>query len=258
MWKIQEVISQSASHATCWVWRDDRLAESKDSAPTVHWAKVYTGSQAWPEFDYFCRQASLTYLVNCSGIVPLTDAVLDSDKQQPILVYPQLDLISIDQWLLQCAQRPAQAILVWLMRQTVETISAIHQMGLVHGHIQTNHVLIARSDLSVRIVGLGALEEVGTLSCLPRLASRFDAPERMHNEFEVSTAADIFSAGVLFAEILGKPMDSSPVIRAMLASEPQQRPTSAEVAALLRELEGQLFGKAISAGNNPPRLGRVA
>jgi hypothetical protein len=173
------------------------------------------------------------------------DSILESELQ-PILVYPALDVLPINRWMLDCSQPPARPIMVWLMRQTVEALGAIHHVGMVHGQVDSDHVLIVRNDYSVRLAGLGMLETVGTISSLPRHASRFDAPERLDSEFEVSTAADMYSIGMLMIDTLGKQIEDSSLVRAMIAQDPNHRPTAPEVAGLLRELESQLFGQSIA------------
>jgi serine/threonine protein kinase len=245
MWKIDQKITQTASHATCWA--SNELEFGGQASRKSYWAKLYTGSKSWPEFEYFCRQASLGQLAHGPGLIPLVDAVLESECQ-PILVYPALEVNSINHWMLDCSQPPARPIMVWLMRQTVEALGAIHHVGMVHGQVDSNHVLVVRNDYSIRLVGLGMLETVGTMSSLPRHASRFDAPERLVSEFEVSTAADIYSIGMLMIDTLGKQIQDSSLVRAMMAQDPNQRPTAAEVAGLLRELESQLFGQTIAVG----------
>lgn len=249
MWTIQEIISQHATHTTCWVTHD---ALHSNSAGQPCWGKLYTGDKSWPEFEYFCRQASLSYLVRAPGLVPLIESILDHSDQPPLLVYPRWDATPIAKWLLECSQLPAQSMLVWLMRQAVEALSAIHQSGMVHGQVDANHIMIANSDQSVRLVGLGSLEIIGTMSSLPRYATRFDAPERMAAEFEVSTAADIYSMGVLMLDTLGNSLETSPIIQAMLADDPCHRPAASEITLLLRELEQSLFGATIAPAPHRP------
>lgn len=253
MWQIQQVIQQRAVHQNCWVSRTSTTASSCASIPLSSnrfWAKRYTASTRTSDFEYFSRQAALGTLVRSSSLVPMIDCDLESTN--PLIVYRSLEAQSLSQWLTSLGQAPSHSMLVWIVRQIVEALEAIHHAGFTHGQITPEHIMIVNSDYSVRVIGLGNLEPVGSISSLPRLSQRFDAPELTQNEFEVSTASDIYSVGQVMVELFGLAAKQWPIVAAMIASTADHRPTASELLNVLRDLECRLFGESISAKSGDP------
>lgn len=171
----------------------------------------------------------------------------DLDSSNPLIVYRLLEAQSLDHWLASQGQGPSHSVLVWIVRQIVEALEAIHHAGFTHGQIMPEHIMITNSDYSVRVVGLGSLEPVGSISSLPRLSQRFDAAELTQDEFEVSTASDIYSVGQVMVELFGLAAKQWPIVAAMTSASVDHRPTASELLNVLRDLERRLFGESISA-----------
>lgn len=248
MWQIQQVIQQRAVHQNCWVTRTAISSTSCSSTPNssnLFWAKRYTASTRSSDFEYFTRQAALGTLVRSPSLVPMIDCDLDSSN--PLIVYRLLEAQSLDHWLASQGQGPSHSVLVWIVRQIVEALEAIHHAGFTHGQIMPEHIMITNSDRSVRVVGLGSLEPVGSISSLPRLSQRFDAAELTQDEFEVSTASDIYSVGQVMVELFGLAAKQWPIVAAMTSPTADHRPTASELLNVLRDLERRLFGESISA-----------
>jgi Protein kinase domain len=243
MWNIQQILSQRSTHLTAWFTRSGSPINSL-SAGQRYWGKQFLHSCESPEFEFFARQAALDCLVQAHALIRPVDVCLD--VAQPLLVYPEVQGSNAQDWLSSRAQMPAASILMWVVREVMEVLSALHAAGLVHGQISVEHILITAPEMAIKVVGLGTMEPIGTISSLPRMPNRFDAPERSQCEFEVSSAADIYSAGVLMADLLGASVLETPILQAMLAANPDHRPSAAELVWLLRDLEMQLFGRSIS------------
>lgn len=253
MWQIQQVIQQRAVHQNCWVSRTSISSTSCTpiaSSSNLYWAKRYTASTRASDFEYFSRQAALGMLVRSSSLVPMIDCDLDSSN--PLIVYRPLEAQSLRHWLAGQGQAPSHSVLVWIVRQIVDALEAIHHAGFTHGQIIPEHIMITNTDYSVRVVGLGSLEPVGSISSLPRLSQRFDAPELNQNEFEVSTASDIYSVGQVMIELFGSTAKQWPIVAAMTSASADHRPTASELLNVLRDLERRLFGESISAKSGYP------
>lgn len=169
-----------------------------------------------------------------------------------MIVYRSVEAQQLDQWLASQGQVPSHSVFVWIVRQIVEALEAIHHAGFTHGQIMPEHIMITNSDYSVRVIGLGNLEPVGSISSLPRLSQRFDAPELSQDEFEVSTASDIYSVGQVMIELFGLTAKQWPIVAAMTAPSADYRPTASELLNVLRDLERRLFGESISAKSGFP------
>lgn len=176
----------------------------------------------------------------------------DLDSSNPMIVYRPLEAQQLDDWLTSRGQVPSRSVLVWIVRQIVEALEAIHHAGFTHGQIMPQHVMITDADHSVRVIGLGNLEPVGSISSLPRLSQRFDAPELSLNEFEVSTASDIYSVGQVMVDLFGSSAKAWPIVAAMTSPSADHRPTASELHNILRDLERRLFGESISAKSGYP------
>lgn len=87
----------------------------------------------------------------------------DLDSSNPMIVYRSVEAQQLDQWLASQGQVPSHSVFVWIVRQIVEALEAIHHAGFTHGQIMPEHIMITNSDYSVRVIGLGNLEPVGSM-----------------------------------------------------------------------------------------------
>lgn len=237
MWHILQAIAERTSHRVCWVKRVD-MPDTK-----VHLAKFYTGKNEDSEFDYFARQAALCTMVDHAGLPALEDVRLD--HVQPLIVYSRLNAESLRHWINNRGQVPPHSQLIAIVRQIVEVVSEIHRTGFVHGQIHSDHVLV-NHETQVHLIGLGRVELVGAITSQTGLCS-FEPPEMRAGEFEVSTALDIYAIGCLMIELFGAHCAKWPIVRAMVSSNPDHRPTAEQLLWILRDLEHQLGLQDISA-----------
>lgn len=235
-WRIDESIATSALHER--VWCSPILSRRTHS----HFGKRFHGDRESCEFEYFQREAAVAARISYTNFCNLIDSQLDVDR--PILVYARLAGVPLPTWLDDQSQTPAIPLLLWIARQLLESLEVLHRLGYVHGNVQPEHMMMTASD-RVTLLGIGCMEQVGQWTSLPRVQTRYDAPERLQDQFEASSAQDIYSAGIVIAELLRREGKQTPIIEAMIAERPEERPQAGELVRLLLALERELFGEHI-------------
>lgn len=240
-WRIDTIIARRGLHHLC------LCSPHASEALATHFGKFFdrtecSAGELDSEFEYIERQAAIAATVWHPNLLPLTAHHLA--VVQPLLVFPKLQLVSIEGWLAEQSQAPARPALLWYARQLLETLDALHRHGYVHGNVRPEHILL-RPDNSLLLVGLGGCEEVGALTSLPRRETAYDAPETVAKEFEASSAQDIYAAAIVIAELLGGPLAKSPLLSAMRSPAANDRPSAAELVRLFLALENELFGQQI-------------
>jgi hypothetical protein len=92
---------------------------------------------------------------------------------------------------------------VWLWRRLLETLTFIHQSGLVHGAVLPPHVLIQRNEHGAWLVGYSCADAPGAR--LRALATRFQEfyPEELLRSERLSTGADLRMSARCMAWVLG-------------------------------------------------------
>ena len=213
-------------------------------AAKLYWAKVLTATEDDLAFQQFTRQAVVASTVSSQGLVPLEDARLDAVR--PILVYQGISGNSFSDWLLHRAQQPSSAVLLWLLRQAIETTYQLHCQGFVHGRINMENLFVSDHNSRLVLTGWGEVQLVGHPHTLNRTPSQFDAPETTKGCFESSTAIDIYALGSIFIYTFGSSSLQWPLVKAMRASNPNDRPSAAELLSIMRDLECHVFGQCIS------------
>jgi eukaryotic-like serine/threonine-protein kinase len=235
-WRIDEIFAKKPMHDLAWC----SLPASRQT--NTHFCKRFRGEREGSEFEYFQREAAVATRLRHPNFRGLTAAELD--VEYPILVFPRISGRLLPAWLNAQTQMAAQPVIFWIVRQVLESLEALHRLGYVHGAIGPEHVMVVEGD-RVILLGLGCAEEVGQWTCLPRVQSAYDAPERLASEFEVSSAQDIYSAGILLVNLLGLGSTQAPIVDAMTAVEPNARPQAGELVKLFLALERELFGQHI-------------
>jgi len=148
-----------------------------------------------------------------------------------------------------------------LLRRIASAVAHAHQHGIFFGEVRTDTVVVLEDTLKLFTVGIGAavprdryLAAVSDTSIFSRLAPEIRAGK------PVEPAADVYSLGVLAAELLtgaapGSPL-SVPGVRAetvalissALSEDPRARPTSVE--AFASQLD-QLLGDVVVPERKP-------
>lgn len=206
--------------------------------------------------------------LNHPGLVAIYDAGVQQDLTEPDRSYLVMELVDGPSLASQLATgRLAVPDTARLAVRLAGALAYVHEQGIVHRDVKPANVLlgkrspalakltdfgIARSATDARLTGVGLT--IGTAQYL--------SPEQALGG-EVGVASDVYSLGLLLAECRsgrpafpGTPIESAlarlqhdppigdeagelaPLLVAMTARDPADRPTAAEVAARTAELAG--------------------
>jgi len=147
-----------------------------------------------------------------------------------------------------------------LMRQICLGLAALHAKGFVHRDVKpTNMLLTERENGVIKICDLGMAKLPDELS---RALARkgvwigtpdYAAPEQMEDASQVDDRADVYSAGIVGYRLLagrlpvagpedladlvpGLPAEFVRVVAQAMATQPSQRPTALQMAAMLTDV----------------------
>lgn len=182
---------------------------------------------------------------------------------------------------------------VWAVRQAAEGVAALHRVGLVHADVKPGNVLVAPNG-EAKLIDLAFAHKPGENRQMLRAGyvmgtANYVAPELCRKPPRDDVAADVFSLGVTLFECLtgtlpypgatsdetmryrraGEPTDLADVpgrwpeevvrvVRAMLDTEPRDRPSAARVVRALMLIEVDLLRAARRPRVLAGGLGRVA
>ena len=168
---------------------------------------------------------------------------------------------------------------VWAVRQAAEGVAALHRVGLVHADVKPGNVLVAPNG-EAKLIDLAFAHKPGENRGLLKAGyvmgtANYVAPELCRKPPREGPAADVFALGVTLFECLtgrlpypgatasdtmryrraAEPMDLADVpgkwprsvlavVRAMLSTEPRDRPTTARVVRALAAIEIELLRRA--------------
>lgn len=175
---------------------------------------------------------------------------------------------------------------VWAVRQAAEGVAALHKAGLIHADVKPGNVLVAPNG-EAKLIDLAFAHKPGENRGMLKAGyvmgtANYLAPELCRKPPREGPAADVFALGVTLFECLtgllpypgesaestirhrraGEPTDLIDipgrwpdavvrVVRAMLDTDPRERPTAARVVRALMGIEIELL-------RAPARRGKVA
>ena len=145
--------------------------------------------------------------VNHPNIVPLFEA--DIHDRQPYLVFEYVPGSTLDQHLQKAgALPPSQAVA--LMMDVLDAVAVAHNAGVIHRDLKPSNILLDASGRA-RVMDFGIAARISTLGANPSGVPGYGtigylSPEAA-NQQTPAASMDIFSAGVVLAELLtGKPL----------------------------------------------------
>ncbi len=137
--------------------------------------------------------------VNHPNIIPVFEA--DIHERQPYLVFEYVAGKTLEQIMRERGALPAQEAVTW-MRDVLDAVATAHAAGVVHRDLKPSNVLIDTSGRArVMDFGIAArIREVGSNEPAAGTAG-YLSPEAAQGA-EPAASMDIFSAGVVLAELL--------------------------------------------------------
>jgi serine/threonine-protein kinase len=210
---------------------------------------------------------------------PNLNPVLAADfrAQQPVLILPYLEGISLRRLTASCAIAPQllrAAYALMLIRELAESLAAMHATGWLHGQVRPEHVIVS-PHAHATLIDFTLARRLDSHECdcgAPRdhLAAIYAAPESFSSRRRITSAADIYSLGIVLFELLAGQLPFSAsslrqlaichqrqappdlrqirvglshgpaeLVRRMLAKEPLRRPDGEQLIRWLTELEIQ-------------------
>ncbi|MEH0547498.1 serine/threonine-protein kinase [Streptomyces sp. B21-105] len=212
----------------------------------------------------FAQEVEILKTIWGARIAALLDA--DPDAERPWLATEYVEGLDLSRHV--AAHGPLPALLTAALGATLaEALAGVHRQGLLHRDLKPANVLLGPNGPKVIDFGLAVFAEssvsltaphmvVGTPSCMP--------PEQANGEKPLTPAVDVYALGavLLFAasghapyradnihllfhqvvdpacapDLSGTPDELVPLLTAMLAQRPQDRPDLAEVVRRCRAL----------------------
>jgi eukaryotic-like serine/threonine-protein kinase len=268
------------------VWRArDQLLDRDVAIKEVQIADTLTEEERATAFQRTLREAKTAARLNHPAVVTVYDVAEDGGR--PWIVMQLVHAQSLDQLLAASGPlSPRRA--AEMARQLLSALSVAHAAGVMHRDVKPSNVLLGSDDRAV-LTDFG----IATFADDPKLTQTgmvmgspgFTAPERIRGE-DASPASDLWSLGAtVYAAVEGHgPFDQrggaittmsaiineeapeaptagalGPVIAALLAREPADRPDASAAARMITDVLPQLpdgasagyEATALSASSHP-------
>ncbi|CAN5369852.1 hypothetical protein BH09MYX1_BH09MYX1_22480 [soil metagenome] len=236
--------------------------ESASSAPLV--AKIWSSGKF--ERETLASEFALLARFRIRGLARVWDFGFDETTGAPFFVEDFVEGQAFDRALAGAAPQARDHVVAAVLADVLETLTALHEGGFVHGDLKPAHVRVDRSGHPV-LLDLGAAVLRGARA--RGFTDGFCAPE-IRGGAPKSAQSDLWSLGATFVFAItgdvpsGKPLRAAaPYLRAsvaelvdrMVAHHPRDRPESARDA--LEALGKSASGDAL-LGARPPPVGRAS
>ena len=230
--------------------------------------------------SYLKREAQVVSQLQHRSLVSVLSARLDVTPSYLVLPYltgKSLSfLLEVDRCETKVSQLPLPKA-IWTLRQIAEGLVALHGAGWIHGDIKSANIMVSPKGQAT-LLDFGFARRSGTKECETNQRATFSpiyaAPEHFRTNEQLTSAADIYSLGVvLFEAACGKtpftsdrwedlalahlrdnapdirqfnsqiPLRLAQLLRNMLAKHPPRRPTAQELVRSFIELEITTLGE---------------
>lgn len=206
-----------------------RPADAEEAQPAAYVVKMLR-KEWWRDtsaIEIIRREAWVGTKVSHPHVVP----ILSSNVRQPpfFVAMPLLAGGSLRERL-DAGWRPALPESLWIVRQAVEGLEAIHRAtGMIHGDVKPENLLVAPTG-HVTLIDLGFArreDEVSGLANRPVLGSlAYLAPELVTSAYSAGPPSDQYSVGVMLYELLaGRPPFTGSDPAELVAQHRGQKPT---------------------------------
>jgi len=260
IWRLGQQIG-AGSHSVLWT------AQPADSVGNTRWDYVV---RSIPQSSDCGEAIAQLRRFDAAAVVarhPHLIAVLDSslDGAEPFLVMPRLADRSLADVLASGAIQPLPVVL-WLVRQTAEASTALHQNGFVHGDIKPENVLLSPRGHAT-LIDLGFARRSGELGDgVFRGSPAYAAPELIDASAAASPAADCFALGRLLWQLLSLTDRSATtaagidavadLIAELVDADPKRRLAAETVVSRLIRLEIETLGCHIRPSRSSGQKGQ--
>jgi serine/threonine protein kinase len=147
-------------------------------------------------------------------------------------------------------------VALWLIRQTAQALSVLHESGWIHGDVKPENVMVGPRGHAT-LVDLGFATRIHSVrNRLFRGTPDYASPELMSGQHAALPAMDIFSLGRMLWQWMARIEPVSQVVlepvadlvETMIAEDPNDRPAANEVVKELLQLEIETLGRHIGPG----------
>lgn len=258
IWRLGEAIHQSH-------WATLHVAQPADAVDSPRWD--YVIKMANDASVESVRQIQAFEAAAASVSHPNLAVVLDSSSssQMPYLVMPRLDGQTMDRQMTN-SEAKKLPLALWLVRQTAQALSALHQSGWVHGDVKPDNIIVG-SRGHVTLVDLGfATRTHAVHKRVFRGTPDYAAPESLTGDHAAFPSMDVFSLGRVLWQWLThiEPVPSmvlepvAELVETMIADQPADRPDATSVVKQLLRLEIETLGRHIDISQTDHQSRRAA
>lgn len=229
-WRLDEEIGAGGMATVFKAHRDDGAYQRTVAIKFLNGIPSRSGS------DRMQRERQILADLDHPGIARLLDGG-HTAQGQPYLVMDHIDGVPITRYALACSLEQR----LRLIQQVARALHYAHQRLVIHRDLKPDNVLVRANGSPVLLdFGIARLldaEQTGDATVAAWLTPAYASPEQRRGE-AVATASDVYSLGVLMAEVVsGRHLAPRPSGRVLT---PSQRGMTGVARARLRELDAMV------------------